>query len=69
MNCVSIAPDNGLSPVRRQAIIWTNAVLLLIGPLAIILRPSKTTDPVIEQAYLKRIILRVKRSTSQLRKL
>ena len=26
--------DNGLSPGRRQAIIWTNAVILLIGPLA-----------------------------------
>ena len=25
--------DNGLSPYRRQAIIWTNAGLLLIGPL------------------------------------
>ena len=25
--------DNGLSPDRRQAIIWTNAGLLLIGPL------------------------------------
>ena len=25
--------DNGLSPGRRQAIIWTNAGLLLIGPL------------------------------------
>ena len=25
--------DNGLSPVRRQAIIWTNAGILLIGPL------------------------------------
>ena len=25
--------DNGLSPNRRQAIIWTNAGLLLIGPL------------------------------------
>ena len=35
--CVSkltiIGSDNGLSPVRRQAIIWTNAGLLLIGPL------------------------------------
>ena len=36
--CVSkltiIASDNGLSPGRRQAIIWTNAgILLLIGPL------------------------------------
>ena len=25
--------DNGLSPGRRQAIIWTNAGILLIGPL------------------------------------
>ena len=35
--CVSkltiIGSDNGLSPDRRQAIIWTNAGLLLIEPL------------------------------------
>ena len=35
--CVSKLPifgwDNGLSPGRRQAIIWTNAGLLSIGPL------------------------------------
>ena len=35
--CVSeltiIGSDNGLSPGRRQAIIWTNAVILSIGPL------------------------------------
>ena len=35
--CVSkltiVGSDNGLSPDRRQAIIWTNAGLLLIGPL------------------------------------
>ena len=35
--CVSnlciIASDNGLSPGRRQAIIWSNAGILLIGPL------------------------------------
>ena len=35
--CVSdltnIGSDNGLSPGRRQAIIWTNAGVLLIGPL------------------------------------
>ena len=30
-----IASDNGLSPGRRQAIIWTNAGILLIRPLAI----------------------------------
>ena len=28
-----IGPDNGLSPGRRQAIIWTSAGILLIGPL------------------------------------
>ena len=37
--CVSkqtiIVSDNGLSPSRRQTIIWTNAGILLIGPLAI----------------------------------
>ena len=27
--------DNGLAPTRRQAIIWTNAGMLLIGPLGI----------------------------------
>ena len=35
--CVSkitiFGSDNGLSPDRRQAIIWTNAGILLIGPL------------------------------------
>ena len=29
-----IGSNNNLSPVRRQAIIWTNAVFLSIGPLA-----------------------------------
>ena len=28
-----IATDNGLSPIRRQAIIWTNAGILLMKPL------------------------------------
>ena len=28
-----IGSDNGLSPERHQAIIWTNAGILLIGPL------------------------------------
>ena len=32
LNWVIIGSDNGLSPVRRQAIIWTNAEILLIGP-------------------------------------
>ena len=29
----NIGSNNGLSPGRRQAIIWTNAAILLIGPL------------------------------------
>ena len=29
----TIGSDNGLSPGRRQAVIWTNAGILLIGPL------------------------------------
>ena len=33
MNQVSIGSDKGLSPIRRQAIIWTNAGILLIEPL------------------------------------
>ena len=32
-NLTIIASDNGLSPGRRQAIIWNNAGILLIGPL------------------------------------
>ena len=32
-NLTTIGSDNGLSPGRRQAIIWTNAGILLIGPL------------------------------------
>ena len=32
-NLTIIASDNGLSPGRRQAIIWTNAGILLIWPL------------------------------------
>ena len=33
VNWVNIASDNGLSPIRHQAIIKTNAGLLSIGPL------------------------------------
>ena len=32
-NLTIIGSDNGLAPTRRQAIIWTNAGILLIGPL------------------------------------
>ena len=33
VNWVIIGSDNGLSPIRRQAILWTNSGLLWIGPL------------------------------------
>ena len=33
VNYISLGSCNGLSPVRRQSIIWTNADLLLICPL------------------------------------
>ena len=33
-NLNTIVSDYGLSPCRRQAIIWTNAAILLILPLA-----------------------------------
>ena len=32
-NLATIGSDNGLSPGRRQAIIWTNVGILLIEPL------------------------------------
>ena len=34
VNKAIIGSDNGLSPGRRQPVIWTNDVILLIGPLA-----------------------------------
>ena len=34
-NLTIIGSDNGLSPGRRQAVIWTNAGILLIGTLGI----------------------------------
>ena len=33
MNWVNIGSDNGLSPGRHQAVTWTDADLLLFGPL------------------------------------
>ena len=57
--CVSklttIGSDNGLSPGRRQAIIWTIAGILLIGPLGtnfseILIGNNK--GPVMQEAFL-----------------
>ena len=33
VNWAIIGLDNGLPPIQRQAITWTNVGLLLIGPL------------------------------------
>ena len=38
VNRVNIGSNNGLSPGRRQAIILTNAGILLMGPLGIKIR-------------------------------
>ena len=33
VNWVDIGSDNGLSPIRHQAIIWSNSEILSVGPL------------------------------------
>ena len=43
----SISSDNGLSPARRQAIILTNAGILLIGPLG-----TNLSEILIEITYI-----------------
>ena len=58
--CVSkstiIGSDNGLSPDQRQAIIWTNAGILLIGPLG-----TNFTEILIEinTFYFKKMHLKI----------
>ena len=42
-----IGSDNGLSPGRRQAIIWTNAGILLIGTLG-----TNLSEIFIENSYI-----------------
>ena len=51
-----IGPDNGLSPSRRQAIIWTNVGLLSIGPLQTYFREILTK---IQQFPLKKMHLKM----------
>ena len=48
-----IGSDNVCSPVRHQAIIWTNAGLLLIGPMDIFQRNVKqnTTIFIVENPF------------------
>ena len=54
-NLTIIASDNGLSSGRRQAIIWTNAGISLIGPLAINFSEILITIQIIwfKKMYLK----------------
>ena len=52
MNWVSVGYGNGLSPIRRQAITWTNAGLLSIGPLGTNLNEIRHTKLLIyEDAF------------------
>ena len=51
VNWVNIGPDNGLSPIRRQAIIWTSAGLLSIGHLGTFL--IKTQNFSLTKMHLK----------------
>ena len=64
--CVSkltiIGSDNGLSPDRRQAIIWTNAGLLLIGPLG-----TNLSEILIEILSFSFKIMRLKVSSAKRR--
>ena len=55
-NQVSIGLDNGLSPIRRQAIIWTNAGILLIEPLG---RKSSEILIKIKKFSFKKIHLKI----------
>ena len=56
--CVSkltiIGSDNGLSPERRQAIIWTNAGILIIGPLGT--NFSRNSNIFIEENVIENVV-------------
>ena len=64
--CVSkliiIGSDNGLSPRRRQAVIWTNAGILSIGPLR-----TKFSEIVIEILRVSFKKMRLKGSSAKWR--
>ena len=40
---ISISSDNGLAPIRRQVIIWTNGGLISIGPLGANCKKNQNT--------------------------
>ena len=55
-----IGSDNGLSPERRQAIIWTNAGILLIGPLG-----TNLSESLIEIQAFALTTIRLKMSSAK----
>ena len=57
-----IGSDNGLSPGRRQAIIWTNAEILLIRPLG-----TNFNEMLIEILTLSFMKMRLKASSAKWR--
>ena len=57
-----IGSDNGLPPGRRQVIIWTNAGILLIGPVA-----TKFNDILIEIHTISFKEMRLKMSSGKWR--
>ena len=59
-NLTVIVSDNGLSPGRRQAIIWTKAGILLIGPLG-----TKFSEIVIEIQTFSLKKMRLKMSSAK----
>ena len=61
-NLTIIGSDNGLSPDRRQAIIWTSGGILFIGPLGT--NFSETSIEIIKVSFIK---MRLKVSSAKLR--
>ena len=59
---INIGSDNGLSPVRHQAIIWNNAGILLIGPLG-----TNVSEILIEIQTLSLRKIRLKMSSAKCR--
>ena len=62
VNWVSIGSDNGLSSIRRQAIIWTNGGILLIG-----LSGTNFSEILIEILTFSFKKMRLKRSSAKWR--
>ena len=56
---ISIGSDNGLWPGRRQAIIWTNAGILLIGPLGTNINFNRHPNIFIQENALEYVVREV----------